>query len=197
MDTQTFGAFIAQCRKEKGLTQAELADRLHLTDKAVSRWERGIGYPDIATLEPLAGALGITILELMRSCRLQEEELKVEQTETVLKNTLELVKIQRKKERRAALSLLALVAAADLLILLLDTFSGRWDALLMLGAGVFFPLFCATGALALMGLALWRRSTGRPWGQTARIALALALGLALLCGVLLLAGALGLGPVPN
>ena len=49
------------------MTQAELAEKIHVTDKAISRWERGLGFPDIQTLEPLAQALGISILELMRS----------------------------------------------------------------------------------------------------------------------------------
>ena len=58
MEAKELGAFIAGIRKEKQITQAELAKRLHVTDKAVSRWERGVGYPDINTLEPLADALG-------------------------------------------------------------------------------------------------------------------------------------------
>lgn len=56
MDAKTFGAFLARMRKSQGLTQAELAQQLHVTDKAVSRWERGVGLPDINTLEPLAGS---------------------------------------------------------------------------------------------------------------------------------------------
>ena len=54
MDAQIFGGFIAALRKEKGMTQAELARELSVTDKAVSRWERGQGFPDIHSLEPLA-----------------------------------------------------------------------------------------------------------------------------------------------
>ena len=54
MDAKSFGAFIADQRRTLGLTQAEVAARLHVTDKAVSRWERGVGLPDINTLEPLA-----------------------------------------------------------------------------------------------------------------------------------------------
>ena len=68
MDAKTFGAFLARMRKSQGLTQAELAQQLHVTDKAVSRWERGVGLPDINTLEPLADALGLTLADLMH-CR--------------------------------------------------------------------------------------------------------------------------------
>lgn len=67
MDSKVFGQFIARIRKERNMTQADLAEIIGVTDKAISRWERGIGFPDINTLEPLADALDISILELMRS----------------------------------------------------------------------------------------------------------------------------------
>lgn len=67
MDAQKFGTFIAKCRKEKNMTQSELAEKLMVTDKAVSRWERGKGFPDIALLLPLADALKLSVVELMRS----------------------------------------------------------------------------------------------------------------------------------
>ena len=70
MDAHKFGAFVAQCRKERNMTQAELASKIQVTDKAVSRWERGIGFPDINTIEPLASALEVSVLELMKSERM-------------------------------------------------------------------------------------------------------------------------------
>lgn len=72
MDAKTFGAFLAATRRERGLTQAELAEQIHVTDKAVSRWERGIGFPDINTLEPLADALGLSLSQLMHAGSAQE-----------------------------------------------------------------------------------------------------------------------------
>lgn len=69
MDAKTFGSFLAEMRRAQGLTQNELAERLHVTDKAVSRWERGLGFPDINTLEPLADALGLTLSQLMHADR--------------------------------------------------------------------------------------------------------------------------------
>lgn len=65
MDLKKTGAFIAQRRKEKGLTQSQLAAHLDVTDKAVSRWETGRGFPDVSTLPALAEALGVTVAELV------------------------------------------------------------------------------------------------------------------------------------
>ncbi len=64
---QNLGEFIAQLRKEKGLTQRELAEHLNVTDKTVSHWERGESSPDISALPILAYVFGITVDELLRS----------------------------------------------------------------------------------------------------------------------------------
>ena len=53
-----FGQFLNQLRREKGWTQKDLAERLYVSDKAVSKWERGLSLPDVALLLPLAGAAG-------------------------------------------------------------------------------------------------------------------------------------------
>lgn len=55
------GTFIMELRKEKGLTQKQLADQLHISDRTVSKWERNIGYPDISMLQPLAEAFDIDV----------------------------------------------------------------------------------------------------------------------------------------
>ena len=65
MDTYITGAAIRRLREEKGLTQAELAERIGVSSKAVSKWETARGLPDIALMEPLAGALGVSVTELM------------------------------------------------------------------------------------------------------------------------------------
>lgn len=77
MDAKKLGVFISQIRKEKNMTQLELANQIHVSDKAVSRWERGIGFPDIQLLEPLSNALGITVAELM-DCKRKEQYTNVE-----------------------------------------------------------------------------------------------------------------------
>ena len=69
MDNIRFGSFVAQLRKERGLTQKELAQRLHVTDKAVSKWETGRGFPDLKLLEPLAQTLEVSLVELLQGER--------------------------------------------------------------------------------------------------------------------------------
>ena len=67
MDATKIGTFIAAERRAKGWTQRQLADKLQLTDKAVSRWETGKGLPDVSFLLPLAAALDVSVGELLRT----------------------------------------------------------------------------------------------------------------------------------
>ena len=75
MDAKATGTLIAQRRKQLTLSQAELAERLHVTDKAVSRWETGRGMPGLDSLEPLSTELGLSISELLSGKELAMEEL--------------------------------------------------------------------------------------------------------------------------
>lgn len=63
---KTLGMIIAELRKEKGMTQLELAEKMRVTDKAVSKWERDLSCPDINSLPNLASALGVSVDELMQ-----------------------------------------------------------------------------------------------------------------------------------
>ena len=65
MDRYVTGAVIRRLRESKKLTQEELAQRIHVSGKAVSKWETGQGFPDISLLEPLASALGLSVIELL------------------------------------------------------------------------------------------------------------------------------------
>lgn len=94
MDSEKFGAFVAETRKELGLTQTELAKKLSVTNKAVSRWETGAGFPDINTLEPLADALGLSVIELIRSERIEKGGVSGEAAEKALSDTIELANIR-------------------------------------------------------------------------------------------------------
>ena len=65
MDKYVTGSVIRRLRERKQMTQEELAERIHVSGKAVSKWETGRGYPDISLLGPLAEALGISVIELL------------------------------------------------------------------------------------------------------------------------------------
>lgn len=65
LNTENVGALISRLRKEKGMTQQELADKLQLTDKAVSKWERGLACPDISILPQIAEILGVSVDDLL------------------------------------------------------------------------------------------------------------------------------------
>lgn len=65
MERDLFGKRLAALRKEKGLTQKEVAEALHVTDKAVSKWERGINFPDITLLQPLADCMGVPVAQML------------------------------------------------------------------------------------------------------------------------------------
>lgn len=67
MNKQTFGSMIATLRKEKGMTQLELAEKMGVTDKAVSKWERDLSFPDVNTLPKLAEIFDVTVDELMQT----------------------------------------------------------------------------------------------------------------------------------
>ena len=78
MKEKTMGAMIAALRKEKGMTQLELAKELGVTDKAVSKWERDLSCPDISSVPKLAEVLGVSVDELMQSKAAPKEEEKGE-----------------------------------------------------------------------------------------------------------------------
>lgn len=88
MDNERFGSFLARLRREQGLTQKELADRLNVTDKAVSKWETGKGFPDVKLLEPLAQALGVSLVELMQGKRQEADTLTVAEADAAVSQAL-------------------------------------------------------------------------------------------------------------
>ncbi|MDE7311307.1 MAG: helix-turn-helix domain-containing protein [Eubacterium sp.] len=89
IDKEKFGSFLAAQRKENGFTQKELAEKLFLSDKAVSKWERGLSLPDITLLMPLAELLGITVTELLEGRRIEDsDKLDAAQIENLVKKAL-------------------------------------------------------------------------------------------------------------
>lgn len=113
MDTTKTGAFIRQLRREQNLTQKDLAKKLHLTDRAVSKWERGLCAPDIAILEPLSGALGVTVTEIIAGERTQSGE---ENFRAVIGYSVEKTAQERRTRRKYLLLALTLVGLAAAMV---------------------------------------------------------------------------------
>lgn len=121
INKEAFAAFVAQLRKEKGWTQKDLADRLFVSDKAVSKWERGLSLPDISLLIPLADCLGVGVAELLEGKR-TENPVEAKNVEILVKKALSLAEEdpeQGKKNRRErALAFTLVVIGAGLVYLL-------------------------------------------------------------------------------
>lgn len=116
---KTLGALIAQTRKEKGMTQLELAEKLGVTDKAVSKWERDLSCPDIQSLPTLAEVLGLSLEELMQG---KNEPTHQEEAPIALVNTI---------LRAVALAMGVAVVALSVL----DVLDGK-AAISLLGVGL-------------------------------------------------------------
>ena len=83
MDPKKTGMIILQARKRLQMTQKDLADKLYVSDKAVSKWERGLCFPDISVLIPLTEILNISLYDLLRGEKVNKKEV-----EETLKNTI-------------------------------------------------------------------------------------------------------------
>ena len=101
LDKERLGAFLAARRREKGWTQKELAARLYVSDKAVSKWERGLSAPDVGLLLPLAQALEVSVTELLKGERVAPSPLPPQEVEELLQQALSYrqeAKLRRPKE---------------------------------------------------------------------------------------------------
>lgn len=96
MNQEKIGMFISNLRKEKGLTQAALAEMLNITDRAVSKWERGLSLPDSSIMLPLCEILGINVNELLTGERINMENYNKKADELLIEMTR--MKEQRDKE---------------------------------------------------------------------------------------------------
>ena len=190
MDNQKFGTFISTLRKEKGWTQRDLAEYLNVTDKAVSKWERGLGFPDIKTIEPLSDALDVSILEIMRSERIQEEQVSANSATEAIASVIDVVTYQRKIERRNILISLITVSAMIMTIFLIDTM--EWMGFLLICLPV---IFVVTGILLL--IISWKRHKQKlTYSTTLILGILAILFPIMLCVILFFAMVLG-GPVPH
>ena len=95
MNLEKIGKFIAECRKEKNLTQSQLAEKLNITDKAVSKWETGKGLPDVSIMIELCNILDINVNELLSGEKLSEENYHEKANE----NIMSMIKVADKNKK--------------------------------------------------------------------------------------------------
>ena len=112
MDQIKIGKFIQEKRKEKSLTQSELAEKLNVSDRAVSKWENGNCIPDVSNIQELCKILNITINDLFSGCvvDMKDNEKKLEE------NLLEMIKIKEQRDKE---------------LLILETFIGVIVSMIM------------------------------------------------------------------
>ena len=126
MDKEKTGQLITELRKEKGLTQKQLADALNVTDKAVSKWERGLSFPDISMLEPISELLEVSIMEILAGARQSGDgTLTHEEAQDLIKASVELrdEEIRHKKERSRLIIIILIVLALLLISITLNVIS--------------------------------------------------------------------------
>ena len=157
INKEKFGTFLSQLRRERGMTQKDLAEKLYVSDKAVSKWERALSLPDIALLRPLAEMLEVTVTELLIGERVAPDRpLTVAEVEPLVGGTLYLRAEEQQEQRArrrlwgrclalAALAfLLEMLAAARLVPIFSDLSVMLWlPPLFGLLFGVYFTFFSA------------------------------------------------------
>ena len=140
MDQFKTGMFISELRKEKSLTQAQLAEKLGITDRAVSKWETGRSLPDAAIMLELCEILGITVNELLSGERLNMEQFDKKFEE----NLLEMKKQKEESDRkllRAEIALGSISSVFFLAIIFIASFLEMPSAVRVLLIAVSFVLF--------------------------------------------------------
>lgn len=129
MNQKRIGEFISKLRKEKEMTQVELANHLGVTDRAISKWENGRGLPDLSLIRELCDILGISINELLNGEKIKKEEYK-KVSDNNLINTLEYGKQELKKRNKVSILIISIVMLITLTLLtlfMIDTHRMRND----------------------------------------------------------------------
>lgn len=127
MTSKECGNFISELRKEKKLTQKELAEKINVTDKAVSRWETGKGYPDVTSLVSLSDYFGVSANELLAGKRLAVEDIK----ETADENLISVIEQVQKNKKQQNLQVAVYTSVFIVVIL---------PVLIIIGKELFFSM---------------------------------------------------------
>ena len=121
MNQEKIGKFIAELRKQKKLTQEQLAEKLGITKNAVSKWERGLGLMDLSLLKPLSEILNVSVTEILNGEKFDKEEIN-SKSEELLIDTLDYsTNVIKKVKKNKVLIILLTIAFTILSIILLDT----------------------------------------------------------------------------
>ncbi|MGN0515073.1 MAG: helix-turn-helix domain-containing protein [Lachnospiraceae bacterium] len=136
MDQILIGRFIAQERKRKGYTQKQLSEKLGISDKTVSKWERGNGFPEVSLLLPLCNELDITVNELLSGERVSEEDYRKKAEENMVNLVKEAQESKKKIILSAMVSMLALVAAVPLFVLSGAIAMDTWLKIILIIIGI-------------------------------------------------------------
>lgn len=123
MNAQKTGNLIAAVRKEQNRTQQDLANELGVSGAAISKWERGIGFPDVSLIEPLAMSLGITIAELFKGERI-ENNINNEY-ESLLSDAVKVSANEIAHKKKITNWMIAITVAV--LYLLISVISHKWE----------------------------------------------------------------------
>lgn len=118
MDKEKTGQLITLLRKEKGLTQKQLADALNVTDKAVSKWERGLSFPDISMLEPISELLDISILEILAGERQDRNDTLTREEASELINVSVEIGDEQMRHRKEISKLIIIILVVITLLLI-------------------------------------------------------------------------------
>ena len=144
MDQLKIGKFIADCRKQKNLTQMQLAEKLGITDKAISKWERGIALPDSSIMLELCDILGISVNELLSGEKISMEN-NSQKNEQLL---LDMAKELERKNKTIWSSMWAIMIVsmtalfAGILIAAFLIPEGIWQLVTILGVCIVFLIPC-------------------------------------------------------
>ena len=149
MDQIKIGKFIAEERKTKQYTQRELADKLSISDKTISKWERGNGFPEVSLLLPLCNELEITVNELLSGERLQEMDYKKKAEENMVNLVKEAQESKKKIIMSAMVAVLVIVAAVPLFVVAGMFEMQVWTRVLLMGIGFVIMVMGITIACVL------------------------------------------------
>ena len=135
MDQIKTGKFIADERKKKGYTQRQLAEQLGISDKTISKWERGNGFPEISLLLPLCNELDLSVNELLTGERISETEYREKAEENMVNLVKEAQESKKKIIMSAMVGVLVIVAAVPLFVVAGMFEMQVWTRVLLMGIG--------------------------------------------------------------